>query len=101
MYIAQAPITAGTPDNSEPILCKIVFNAEGTDASEPPNTNKIPFAIPTTTAVPAKSAAPDWNEEAISLTFISSSLKITAMIQLPIPSQRTEMQFLEYNSLSG
>ena len=78
-------MTAGTPVNAVPIPCKIVFKAEGTDASDPPKTRRIPLAIPTTIAVPAKSAAPDWKEEAMSLTFIPSNLKRTAMIPATNP----------------
>ena len=56
-----------------------MFKAEKEFASLPPSTIRIPFAIPTTTAVPARSAAPDWKQEAMSLIVMLFSLKITAV----------------------
>ena len=78
-YINSAPINEGTPASAFPMVYKIVFSVDATFASEPPSTRRIPLAIPTTTAVPARSATPLWKADAIPLTVISLSLKMTAV----------------------
>ena len=55
-YINSAPMNEGTPASAFPMVYKIVFSVDATFASDPPSTRRIPLAIPTTTAVPARSA---------------------------------------------
>ena len=48
-------------------------------ASDPPSTRRMPLAIPTTTAVPARSATPLWKAEAMELMVMPFNLKIMAV----------------------
>ena len=80
MYMNQAETAAGSWPMAPAAAWSTVFSTLGTLGSEPPSTTRTPLAMPTTRAAPSRSAAPFWKEVAMSLVFISLSLKITPMM---------------------
>jgi len=85
MYMNQAVTMSGRPARALPVAWRMVLRTVALPASVPPRTRRKPLAMPTTTAAPAMPATPSPKLEAMSLTLIPPSLKMTPMMPAARP----------------